>query len=51
MVELSRSVSGCVAGIVGRALVPITTRSSLRNKDNWDAYDKVMQDNLCQHSG
>lgn len=32
--KLSRSMSGCRTGIVGRVLVSVTTGSSLRNKDS-----------------
>lgn len=44
--ESSRSC--CMAGVVDRAFT-FTTRSSLRNKENWDPYNKVVRNNPCQH--
>lgn len=41
--ESSRSC--CMAGVVDT----FTTRSSLRNKENWNPYNKVVRNNPCQH--
>lgn len=35
--------SHCMAGIVGRAFTSTTRRSSLRNKENWDPYNKAVK--------